>query len=280
MNSHKIFCMCLNSHHLENLKKLEYIPVGLGKQNYDSEWFRDNTGDNISSKNPFYGEYTFYYWIWKNFLNDYPDNQWLGFCGYRYHWSQKSTICSEEINKIVNKENFQDYVLKQIPLEWNDYDVILGEEMIINNWKFSKIFKHAPKKFLTNPKLFFKKNQNIKLHFDVFHGEGIMDKAISCLDKKEKADFEIFVNQKNSFNRENLFFCKSKKLMNDYFSSVFTWLEKCENEFGFELEGYSLKRLYAFLAERYLSYWFQKYSKYKTWPIFFYDTNINRIKIK
>ena len=23
MNSHKIFCMCLNSHHLENLKKLE-----------------------------------------------------------------------------------------------------------------------------------------------------------------------------------------------------------------------------------------------------------------
>ena len=68
MNSHKIFCMCLNSHHLENLKKLEYIPVGLGKQNYDSEWFRDNTGDNISSKNPFYGEYTFYYWIWKNFL--------------------------------------------------------------------------------------------------------------------------------------------------------------------------------------------------------------------
>ena len=280
MNSHKIFCMCLNSHHLENLKKLEYIPVGLGKQNYDSEWFRDNTGDNISSKNPFYGEYTFYYWIWKNFLNDYPDNQWLGFCGYRYHWSQKSTICSEEINKIVNKENFQDYVLKQIPLEWNDYDVILGEEMIINNWKFSKIFKHAPWKFLMSPKLFFKKNQNIKLHFDVFHGEGIMDKAISCLDKKEKADFEIFVNQKNSFNRENLFFCKSKKLMNDYFNSVFSWLEKCENEFGFKLEGYSLKRLYAFLAERYLSYWFQKYSKYKTWPIFFYDTNINRIKIK
>ena len=280
MNSHKIFCMCLNSHHLENLKKLEYIPVGLGKQNYDSEWFRDNTGDNISSKNPFYGEYTFYYWIWKNFLNDYPDNQWLGFCGYRYHWSQKSTICSEEINKIVNKENFQDYVLKQIPLEWNDYDVILGEEMIINNWKFSKIFKHAPKKFLTNPKLFFKKNQNIKLHFDVFHGEGIMDKAISCLDKKEKADFEIFVNRKNSFNRENLFFCRSKKLMNDYFKSVFAWLEKCEVEFGFELEGYSLKRLYAFLAERYLSYWFQKYSKYKSWPIFFYDTNINKIKIK
>ena len=280
MNSHKIFCMCLNSHHLENLKKLEYVPVGLGKQNFESEWLGDNTGDNISSKNPFYGEYTFYYWVWKNFLNDFPDNQWLGFCGYRYHWSQKSTASSEEINKFVNKENFQDYILKKIPPEWDDYDVILGEEMIINNWKFSKIIKHAPKKFLMNPKFFLKKNQNIKLHFDVFHGEGIIDRAISYLDKNDKADFEKFVNQKNSFNRENLFFCKSKKLMNDYFKSVFVWLEKCESEFGFELEGYSLKRLYAFLAERYLSYWFQKYSKYKTWPIFFYDTNVNRIKIK
>ena len=280
MNSHKIFCMCLNSHHLENLKKLKYIPVGLGKQNYDTEWVRDNTGDNISSKNSFYGEYTFYYWVWKNFLNDYPDNQWLGFCGYRYHWSQKSTTSSEEINRIINKENFQDYVLKTIPPEWNDCDVIIGEEMIINNWKFSKIIKHAPKKFLMNPKFFFKKNQNIKLHFDVFHGEGIIDKAISYLDKNEKKDFVKFINQKHSFNRENLFFCKSKKLMNDYFKSVFTWLEKCESEFGFELEGYSSKRIYAFLAERYLSFWFQKYSKYKTWPIFFYDTNINRIKIK
>ncbi len=280
MNSHKIFCMCLNSHHLENLKKLEYIPVGLGGENYDSEWLRDDTGDNISSKNPFYGEYTFYYWVWKNFLKDYPDNQWLGFCGYRYHWSQKSTTSSEEINKIVNKENFQDYVLKKIPTEWSDYDAILGEEIILKKYKISKIIKHAPKKFLKNPKFFLKKNQNIKLHFDVFHGEGIIDRAISFLDKKEKTDFERFVNQKNSFNRENLFFCKSKKLMNDYFNSVFSWLEKCENEFGFELEGYSLKRLYAFLAERYLSYWFQKYSKYRTWPIFFYDTNKNRIKIK
>ena len=280
MNSHKIFCMCLNSHHLENLKKLEYIPVGLGKKNFDSEWLRDDTGDNISSKNPFYGEYTFYYWVWKNFLKVYPDNQWLGFCGYRYHWSQKSTTSSEEINKIVNKENFQDYVLKKIPTEWSDYDVILGEEIILKKYKISKIIKHAPKKFLKNPKFFLKKNQNIKLHFDVFHGEGIIDRAISFLDKKEKTDFERFVNQKNSFNRENLFFCKSKKLMNDYFNSVFSWLAKCENEFGFELEGYSLKRLYAFLAERYLSYWFQKYSKYKTWPIFFYDTNVNRIRIK
>ena len=53
MEKSKIFCMCLNSHHFKNLKKLNYIPVGLGKNNFSSEWLRDNTGDNISSKNPY-----------------------------------------------------------------------------------------------------------------------------------------------------------------------------------------------------------------------------------
>ena len=34
--------------------------------------------------------------------------------------------------------------------------------------------------------------------------------------------------------------------MNDYFSSVFNWLFECEQIFGFDLEGYGQKRLYAF----------------------------------
>ena len=59
MQNPKIYCMCLDEHHLENLKKLNYIPVGLGKNEYSKEWIRDNTGESISEKNPYYGEYTF-----------------------------------------------------------------------------------------------------------------------------------------------------------------------------------------------------------------------------
>ena len=276
----KIFCMCLHSHHLDNLKKLDYIPVGLGSNKFTDEWIRDNNGQNISNKNAFYGEYTFYYWIWKNLLNNLSEPTWLGFTGYRYHWSKYNKIKSDELNKLINKDNFNDHILREIPDEWQKYDVILGEKMLVNNWKLSKIFKHAKLKFLKNPKYFIKSNQNIKLHFDVFHGEKILERAIALLDKNEKKGFEEFVNKENSFNRENLFFCKSKNIMNDYFQSVFKWLEKCEGEFGFDLKGYSLKRIYAFLAERYLSYWFQKYSKNLSWPIFFFDTNENKIKIK
>ena len=272
--------MCLNSHHLENLKKLNYIPVGLGKNEFSNEWLRDNTEDNISEKNSYYGEYTFYYWLWKNLLGKTSNGTWIGFSGYRYHWSKDNKIHSDELNKIITKENFSKFILREIPNEWSNYDVILGEKMYVNNWKLSKILKHAKCKFFCNPKFFLKKNQNIKLHFDVFHGDGYLDKAISLMDKEERKDFQDFVLNECSFNRENLFFCRSPKIMDNYFKSVFKWLEKCEEEFGFNLDGYSLKRIYAFLAERYLSFWFQKHTKHLSWPIFFYDTNVNRIKIK
>ena len=276
----KIYCMCLHDHHLNNLIKLNYTPVGLGNNKFSNIWLKDNTKNNISEKNSYYGEYTFYYWFWKNALNQYDNNTWVGFTGYRYHWSQKNDVHSDELNKLVNKDNFNQYILKKIPNEWENSNVILGQKIHVNNWKLSKIFKHAKKKFLLNPSYFIKSNQNIKLHFDVFHGEGLIDKAIEVLDDSEKNDFKIFILNESTFNRENLFFCRSKKIMNDYFESIFNWLKKCEDIFGFDLDGYARTRIYAFLAERYLSYWFNKYTNALTWPIFFYDTNVNRVSIK
>ena len=280
MNHFKLFCLCLESHHLQNIKYLNYIPVGLGQNKFSKEWLTDDKGENISTKNPFYAEYSFHYWLWKNRLSELQDNEWLGFCGYRYHWSQQSKIKSDELNKIVNKDNFKDYILKKIPDEWSDYEVILGDEMAVNNYKLSKILKHAKLKFLMNPELLLKKNRNIKLHFDIFHGEGYLEKAIRLLDKKDQDGFEEFVVTKTSFNRENMFFCRSKKLLNEYYKCIFRWLDKCEDVFGFNLHGYSKKRIYAFLAERFVSYWFQKNSNYINWPIFFYDTNANKLILK
>ena len=37
---------------LREFKKLNYVPVGLGEKEFSSHWLRDNTGDNISDKNP------------------------------------------------------------------------------------------------------------------------------------------------------------------------------------------------------------------------------------
>ena len=139
--------MCLKEHHLTNLKKLKYIPVGLGKEKFSEEWMKDDSGENISHKNSNYGEYTFYFWFWKNMLKYIKDGSWVGFTGYRYHWSQNNKLKSEEITKLVNKNNFENYIMKKIPKEWNNFDCVLGEKIFINKWKTSKILKYAKKSF-------------------------------------------------------------------------------------------------------------------------------------
>ena len=49
-----------------------YMPIQVGKSlsNTDFGIQGDNTGDNISAKNPYYCELTSLYWAWKN-LQDF-----------------------------------------------------------------------------------------------------------------------------------------------------------------------------------------------------------------
>ena len=64
----KMYCMTIYDNHYDKITKLGYLPVGLGKKITSKNFLLDNTGDNISFKNSFYGEYSFHYWIWKNEL--------------------------------------------------------------------------------------------------------------------------------------------------------------------------------------------------------------------
>lgn len=264
MNKLTIYCLSLYNDSYKKIKSLGYVPVGLGKENFHSKWLRDNTGNNISFKNPYYGEYTFHYWFWKNQLKKMKDNQWIGFCAYRRFWSN-----NENLFHIKKKSDF----LRYFKRDWKKYDVILGNDIFMNGWTIAKIIKHGLRSFILKPKFFLKKNRNIKLHFDSFHGYGNLDKAISLLNKNDRDDFKLFTENQNFFNRGNMFICGSKKLLNNYYKTIFKWLEKCETVFGFREENYGKKRIYGFLIERFSSYWFNKYAKTKKWPIIFFDIN-------
>ena len=251
----------MKNSHLEKIKKLNYIPVGLGEDKFDKGWTTDNTGTNISFKNKFYGENTFHYWLWKNQLKDCFEKTWVGFCHYRRFWVKDP--------KVLNFDDLKKNIIKKIPDDWDRYEVILGNEYFVNKTKVSKIIKHGKKQLLKNPFVFFsKKKMTIKVHFDMYHGFGNLDKAIELLDINDKEDFRNYVDSEGSFNPFNMFFCKSYDLLNNYYGVLFKWLEKCEKEFGFdETKDYGQIRIYAFLAERFLSYWFKKNSKFKVWPI-------------
>ena len=50
-----MFCTTLEPKHYEFIKKLEYIPVGLGEGNFNKNWFTDKSGSSITEKNKYYG---------------------------------------------------------------------------------------------------------------------------------------------------------------------------------------------------------------------------------
>jgi len=92
------------------------------------------------------------------------------------------------------------------------------------------------------------------------------------LNDKNQKDFRKFVNNEVSFNPHNMFICKSKKILENYYEDLFPWLERCEKIFGFEnLKGFGKIRIYTFLAERFMPYWFRRNTKCATMPIIFYD---------
>ena len=93
------------------------------------------------------------------------------------------------------------------------------------------------------------------------------------LNDDDKEDFRSFMNNQNFYNRGNMFISKNKKLIKKFYNTIFPWLAKCEKIFGFNHDTYGSKRIYAFLMERFSSYWFNKYSKVKTWPVIFYNIN-------
>ena len=263
----KMYCITIYDNHYEKINKLGFVPVGLGKNITSSKFQTDKIGKNISDKNPFYGEYTFHYWLWKNEIRKLDKQKWIGFCQYRKYWAINS-----EQNNSNNLRKLNENLLKSIPKDFDKYEAILGEPLFINQFKFTKFFKKNFFKIAKNPNLLLNKNnRNIKFHFDLMHGEGNLDKAISLLEKNDREDFNYFVKTEVSFNPHNMFICKSNIILNNYYETIFPWLKRCENLFGFDLKGYGLKRIYGFLAERFMSYWFRKYTNHSTLPIIFQD---------
>tara|TARA_X000001036_G_scaffold402635_1_gene408574 strand:- start:2441 stop:3256 length:816 start_codon:yes stop_codon:yes gene_type:complete len=271
MSNLLMYCLCLDDSLLTKVKNLNYVPVGLGKNNFSTEWLRDNTKINISEKNPFYGEHSFHYWLWKNKLNNITDGTWIGFCTYRRFWNQKKDKKNNDTFNI-----FKDS-LKEVPSEWKNFDTILADKIDLTNLKWMKVLKYGKLALLRNPKAIFKDGRNIRFNFDMFHGNGILDKAIELLNDEDKEDFRKFVNTNTSINQCNLFICRSKDKIKKYYETIFEWFEKLEQIFGFNLEGYSKIRIYGFLSERFLPYWFMKNSNCIEWPISFKDLNTQSV---
>lgn len=85
-----------------------YHPLHVGRAlKEDLGYAGDDTGDNISSLNPYYSELTGLYWVWKNVRN----TEYVGLCHYRRYFMN-------EQDQVMSKADFMPILEK--------YDVIIA----------------------------------------------------------------------------------------------------------------------------------------------------------
>ena len=117
MNDIKII---VAAHKLYKMPKDEmYLPLQVGAKGKESIGFlRDDTGENISEKNPYFCELTGIYWAWKNL-----DCSYIGLCHYRRYFTFKRHILKNENYKfnIVANE-------REIREKLNKVDVLLPKK--------------------------------------------------------------------------------------------------------------------------------------------------------
>ena len=88
-----------------------YVPLHVGRAlGSDLGYMGDDTGDSISGLNPYYGELTGLYWLWKN----YHDVDIIGICHYRRFFLDKN-------RELMTKEQYEE-ILK-------DTDVLVSNAM-------------------------------------------------------------------------------------------------------------------------------------------------------
>ena len=263
MNKLQIYCV--TNERLKYLEDSKLVLAGVGKKKFSKKYITCLRGKNIQHKERNYSELTFHYWFWKNQLMKCKSDTWIGFCQKRRFWLKNNT-------KIQNFKSLKENLILKPDKKWKKYNSIICKPVRVDNPKKMKIIKRGWRNLLKDPSVFYNsKRQTIKLHFDMHHGYNVLDKAINKLNNKDRNQFRKFVNENTSFNPHIMFISK-KKIIKNWFNDLFNWLFKCEKIFGFsKLKGYDQERLYAYLAERYLSFWFRKHTKYLEWHWVFYQ---------
>tara|TARA_B100001057_G_scaffold492707_1_gene585628 strand:- start:1613 stop:2404 length:792 start_codon:yes stop_codon:yes gene_type:complete len=217
---------------IENLP--DYItPFGLGNFKYPDNWLTENNGENICHLNKFYGEATGMYWLWKNYMNNLKNTDWIGFCQYRRLWLNK-LFESKQKNNI---SSLYSNLLNPTNEIFSGCEAILLQPTVISR-------------------------QNLKAEFEAIYGENTLNKCLDFVDEKNKEDFKKYLNG-HQMSICNMFITKPNIFIS-YCEDMFHWIEKCYDYCNKKnlLEGNNT-RLPIFMVERFTSFWFEKYANVK-----------------
>lgn len=226
-----------------------YLPLHVGKLGKaDLGYQGDDTGDNISVKNPNFCELTGLYWAWKNLPNDY-----LGLIHYRRFFSTKNR--SERKNSPLETLYLTNEEASQI---LNQYDVIVPSK---RNYYIETLYSHYA-------------NTLHAEHLDVTR------EIIAEMCNEYLLSFDSVMKQRGGYMFN--MFIMSKELVNDYCSWLFPILFELEKRIPADQYSAFHARFYGRVSELLFNVWLKQYSQSKPLKIkaipFVYGEKINWLK--
>lgn len=233
--STKVYVVSHKKVNVPDLSGYQPIQVGNSSQNFDG-FIRDNTNDNISSKNPNYCELSAQYWIWKNTNDDIK-----GLVHYRrffedniIHFTKKS-----KLNHIVSENEVNEIL--------NENDLILPKK---RNYFIESLYSHY-------------------IHSHNKEGLDVTRKVILESFPEYLESYDIVFNRKKA-HMFNMIIAK-REVFDEYSAWLFDVLGRVENNIDISGWDQSESRIFGYISEILMDVWLNKHKnlKYKELPVGF-----------
>lgn len=216
-----------------------YLPIHVGKaiSGASLPFIGDNTGENISEKNPNYCELTALYWAWKNLDADY-----IGLAHYRRHFSLHKPVlfCKDKFSCILNSTQVEPLL--------QEYSLLLPK----------------PRNY------YIETNLSQFIHAHPAESMELTQKILEEKFPDYLTAFERAMNRTTA-HRFNMFIMK-KELFHDYCSWLFSILFDLEQRLDISTYNAYNKRIFGFISERLLDVYLEKQQlSYKELPVLFME---------
>jgi hypothetical protein len=207
-----------------------FLPIQAGKvsSGFNLNMQDDTTGDNISNRNDIFGEFTAWYWAWKNIKIYYPDIEYIGLSHYRRYFSMNKTWGKGRIIHLTNTPVMNNY-----------------ENLFVNSLKKNDIILVKPEYFPYNLRIQYSTIHN---NFDYLCIKEIVHEI--CPEYDESF---LYIFEKNIKISLYCMFVVKYDLFDNYFKWLFPLLFEAERRIDTSKYSKYQKRVLAFLAERLLN---------------------------
>ena len=214
------------THKLYDMPKDEiYLPVHVGREGREALPYQpDNTGNNISEKNPSYCELTGLYWAWKNLHCDY-----LGLAHYRRHFTVKS----------------RHYQKTHTPMEC----VLTGQELEKLIPRYKIIVPRKRRYYI----------ESLYSHYDHTHYAEHLDVTREIIEEKYPEYLDAFDHvMKQTYGYMFNMFIMEKSLSDEYCEWLFDILFELEKRLGDRNYSFFQGRFYGRVSEIIFNVWLAK----------------------